>query len=925
MDYKNTLNLPKTEFSMKANLATREPEIMKFWDEIDIYRLVAEKRAGAKEYILHDGPPYANGNIHLGHTLNKVLKDIIVKYKSMNGFSSPYVPGWDCHGQPIEHNVEKSLGEKKSTIDKLTLRRLCRDYAMDFVQKQADQFKRLGVRGDFDHPYLTLDKKYEATNIEVFGELYERGHIYKGRKPIHWCYNCKTALAEAEIEYSDEVSTSIFVKFPMEGEFEKLNRGGLPAYIVIWTTTPWTLPANMAIAVHPKSLYVAAKLGGEILIMAKELIESVLDENDHEIVATFSGRDLLSASFNHPFMSRHSRVVLADFVSLDTGSGCVHIAPGHGQDDYLIGLNNQLDIVMPVDDDGFFTKEGGKYSGKHIKEANGEIISDLEEKGLLLSSSSITHSYPHCWRCKKPVIFRATEQWFVSMDDANLRQKALKEIELVDWVPAWSKKRILSMIEERPDWCISRQRSWGVPIPAFFCQECNEELITKETIGAVKDLFEREGADSWFERPESEILPKGTICPKCGKSEFKKEEDILDVWFESGVSHVAVLKKRDDLSWPAELYLEGSDQHRGWFQSSLLTSLGAFDRAPFKTVLTHGFLVDGQGRKMSKSLGNVVDPLEVTRESGADILRLWVSSADYGSDIAISSEILDRISEAYRRIRNTLRFLMGNLYDFNPKIDFLERNDLSEIDRWALSRLQGLINTVTQAYDEFKFHLVFHSIYNFCVLELSSFYLDVLKDGLYTYKAGSMARRSSQTALYKILMTLIELLAPILSFTAEDAWACLPESFKDSISPQLTDWPSCQDDLVDKGIEERFEKLLKLRSDVLRSLEAARTAKLIGNSLEAEVSLYVNPNMKDFLIAYEDILAMIFIVSSVKIHSSTDDIPSEAKLSEETSGAYILVTKAFGQKCERCWNFRKNVGEDQNHLGICSRCLDAIS
>lgn len=924
MDYKNTLNLPKTDFSMKANLAIREPEILKFWEEIDIYKMVAKKNQGLKEYILHDGPPYANGNIHLGHTLNKVLKDIIVKYKSMNGFSSPYVPGWDCHGQPIEHNVEKSLGEKKSTIDKVTLRRLCRGYALDFVKKQADQFKRLGVRGDFDNPYLTLNHRYEAVNIETFGRLYERGHIYKGRKPIHWCYHCKTALAEAEIEYSDEPSHSIFVKFPMKDDFKNLSTNALPVYILIWTTTPWTLPANVAVAVNPKSTYAAVKRDSEIIIMANDLVSSVFGEEENKVVATFSGSELLGVKLSHPFAPRDSKLVVADFVGLETGTGVVHIAPGHGQDDYLIGQENHLPIIMPVDEDGYFTGEAGKYEGKHIKEANEEIISDLNQSGLLFSSGSINHSYPHCWRCKKPVIFRATEQWFISMEDAGLRKKTLSEIEKINWVPAWSKKRILSMVEERPDWCISRQRSWGVPIPAFFCLECGQELITQESISAVAKLFARSGADSWFELEVEEILPKGTNCSKCGKSMFKKEEDILDVWFESGVSHIAVLKERSDLSWPADLYLEGSDQHRGWFQSSLLTSMGTLDSAPFKTVLTHGFLVDGQGRKMSKSLGNVVDPLEVMKKSGADILRLWVSSADYASDIAVSDEILDRISEAYRRIRNTLRFLMGNLFDFDPTIDRVKNSDTNDIDRWVMSRLQSLIKTVSDAYEDFRFHIVFHSIYNFCVIELSSFYLDVSKDGLYTYKADSFDRRSSQTALFDILMTLVGLLTPVLSFTAEDAWACMPSSFKIFNSAQLADWPKYRPEIVDSDLEERFEVLLKVRSDVLRALEEARSSKLIGNSLEAGVTIYADSGLLSFLERYQDILSMLFIVSSVKLKSITDDIPSEAKLGEESPGTYTLIAKAEGQKCDRCWNFSQTVGSHHEHPTICKRCLEAI-
>jgi len=927
VNYKKTLNLPKSKFSMKANLVQKEPEILKFWDEVDIYKLVSKKTAEAPFFILHDGPPYANGDIHLGHTLNKVLKDIIVKYKTMRGFNSPYVPGWDCHGQPIEHNVEKKLGKKKSEVSQVKLRKLCRDYALKFVKRQTQQFKRLGVRGDFKNPYLTLKHHYEAINVEVFGKLYKNGNIYKGRKPIHWCYHCETALAEAEIEYNDEKSTSIYVKFPLKSEFAPLDNYNLPKYFLIWTTTPWTLPANVAIAVNPKVEYVAIEAMDEIYIVAKDLAERVFSEAEilnFKVIKTFKGQELEGLECLHPFQSRESIIISADFVELDTGSGCVHIAPGHGQEDYQAGLNYKLPIIMPVDGKGFFTQEAGKYVGQHVEEANETIVNDLRKDNLLFHSSTITHSYPHCWRCKNPVIFRATEQWFVSADGKDLRKKALEEIRKVNWIPSWSEKRITSMVKDRPDWCISRQRAWGVPIPVFYCSDCGKEIVTSESIKSVLNLFEKDGSDAWFTKSAEEILPEGTICQSCKGTQFVKESDILDVWFESGVSHFAVLKNRSDLNWPAQLYLEGSDQHRGWFQSSLLTSVGCTGKAPYESVLTHGFLVDGEGRKMSKSLGNVVDPLEVIKQSGADVLRLWVISSDYTSDIAVSQEILERISEAYRRIRNTMRFLMGNLYDFEPEKDKVNYENMGEVDRWVLGRLHKLIKTVTQAHDEYKFHIIYHSIFNFCVTDLSSFYLDVQKDCLYTFAPDSKERRSCQTALSEILMSLIGMLAPTLVFTAEDAWRSLPDNYKDEISVQLTSWPQVNNDLIDEELEEKWDKLLKIRGEVLKAIETMRNEKLIGNSLEAMVAIYSNHEFYKFLNSYKDILPGIFIVSQVKLFDSVDDISGKAFQSEELPGLLILISKALGAKCERCWNYGESVGEDNEYPTICSRCLKVI-
>ncbi len=928
MNYKNTLNLPKTKFSMKANLVQKEPEILKFWDEIDIYRLINEKTSSRPHFILHDGPPYANGDIHLGHTLNKVLKDIIVKYKTMRGFNSPYVPGWDCHGQPIEHNVEKSLRSKKIQVNQVELRELCKNYALKFVKRQTEQFKRLGVLGDFENPYLTLNPLYEATNIEVFGKLYEDGYIYKGKKPIHWCYHCRTALAEAEIEYEDEESLSIYVKFSLKSDFGPLSNFQLPIYLLIWTTTPWTLPANVAIAVHPNIEYTGVEADGEIYVLAKDLVENVFSEagiSDFKILRTFMGRELENLICSHPFQTWDSVVISADFVALDTGSGCVHIAPGHGQEDYQASLDYKLPIPMPVDGKGFFTKQAGKYAGQHIEKANEVIVDDLKKDNFLFHSASINHPYPHCWRCKNPVIFRATEQWFVSMDNENLRENALKEIEKVRWVPGWSEKRIASMVRDRPDWCISRQRAWGVPIPVFYCSGCGKEIVTPETTKVVAELFKKEGADAWFIRSAVEILPEGTVCPNCEGKEFTKESDILDVWFESGISHLAVLKTKPELSWPAQLYLEGSDQHRGWFQSSLLTSVGFTGRAPYDSVLTHGFLVDGDGRKMSKSLGNVVDPLKVIKKSGADILRLWVISSDYASDIAVSQEILERISEAYRRIRNTLRFLMGNLYDFDPQKDRVDYGDMNEIDRWVLYKLHKLIGDITEAFDDYKFYVVFHKIYNFCVTDLSSFYLDVLKDRLYTSLPASKERRSSQTALYETLMSLISLIAPVLVFTAEDAWASLPDSYKNQVSAQLVDWPNVVDEFIDDAFEEKWDKLLKVRGEVLKALEISRNEKLIGNSLEAMVTIYCDHDLYEFLSSKEDILSTTFIVSQVELSCLTADKLSRIFKSDEIPNFSISITRAKGAKCERCWNYGESVGINSEHPTVCSKCFEVVN
>ncbi len=912
VNYKETLNLPKTGFPMRASLPKLEPRLLEEWEQVKLSTRLSANAEKRESFILHDGPPYANGDIHLGHTLNKVLKDIIVRSKTMAGKNSPYIPGWDCHGQPIEHEVEKRLGKKRAEVDTVEIRRLCREYALKFVDRQREQFKRLGVSGLWEQPYLTLNPEYEAANVRVFAELYEKGLIYKGRKPIHWCYRCRTALAEAEIEYGDEQSPSIYVKFPILGDFGPLQHVKAEKSLLIWTTTPWTLPANVAVAVSPGAAYVAVSDGDSVMVVAEALVKTISDVIGRklEIVAKFSGQELSGLKCAHPILDYDSAVITADFVALDQGTGCVHIAPGHGQDDYLIGQEYGLPSPMPVDDAGVFTEAAGKFAGLHIKKANDEILTHLAEKGLLVWSGSIEHSYPHCWRCKQPVIFRATEQWFVSMSAGDLRARALQAIKAVKWVPDWSINRITGMVDERPDWCISRQRAWGVPIPVFYCKSCQEVMATPEVLAYVEEVFKARGADVWFTDEAASLMPDGVTCGKCGATDFQKETDIFDVWFESGVSHEAVLEKRPELSWPADLYLEGSDQHRGWFQSSLLTAVGARDSAPYREVLTHGFLVDGQGRKMSKSLGNVVDPLKVIERSGADILRLWVSSADYSSDIAVSDEILDRISEGYRRIRNTLRFLLGSISDFD--LDHkVPLKDMDEIDRWALHRFNLLVQRVQGAYEDYRFHVVYHSIYSFCVVDMSSFYLDVLKDTLYTFSPDSDRRRSAQTALREIADGLIRLLAPILVFTAEEAWGHLNNDGVEH-SVHLQGLPKVRPEYDDQHLGETWGELLRIRDEVSKALETTRSEKLIGSSLEARVVLRLPDAARSVAEAYATQLPAIFIVSQVEVSQ------------EQASEVVVEVFKAEGTKCSRCWNYRIEVGKDEHHPGLCERCLSVV-
>ncbi|MFB3884679.1 MAG: isoleucine--tRNA ligase, partial [Thermodesulfobacteriota bacterium] len=928
MDYRQTLNLPKTDFPMKANLAKREPEILKTWEEKGIYRQLSQQAAGRPKYILHDGPPYANGNIHIGTALNKILKDFIVKSKFMTGYSSQYVPGWDCHGLPVEHEVEKSLGTKKGELSVVEIRKRCRDYAAGYVGIQREEFKRLGVFGEWENPYLTMNFAYQATIVREFGKFLLNGSVYKGMKPVHWCPTCKTALAEAEVKYEDHRSPSIYVKFkmvstlslpsPLEGEGK--GGGEKPISVIIWTTTPWTIPANLAIALHPDFIYVAADVGGEIYILAEALLEEAMGKfgiKKYEVLKRFPGKRLEGLKCRHPFLDRDSLIILASYVTLDAGTGCVHTAPGHGQEDYESGVQYGLEIYSPVDDDGRFVKDVPFFAGQFVFDANRAVNQKLAEVGALLKEEMMVHSYPHCWRTNDPIIFRATEQWFISMDKNELRKNALRSINEVTWIPPWGRDRIYGMIENRPDWCVSRQRAWGIPITVFYCSGCKQPLVRRETIEHVARLFEVKGADVWFEAEADQLLPEGTRCSQCGGKVFSKEMDILDVWFDSGVSYAAVLETREYLEFPASLYLEGSDQHRGWFHSSLLTSVGTRNRAPYRSVLTHGFVVDGEGKKMSKSAGNVIAPAEVIGKLGADVLRLWVAAEDYKDDIKISNEILKRLADAYFRIRNTFRFLLGNLYDFNPSENRVPYRELYEIDRWALYRLQKLISRVREAYERFEFHVVYHSVQNFCAVEMSALYFDILKDRLYTFSSGSRGRRSAQTALYEILKSLASLLAPILSFTAEEVWKYIPSDSSKPESVHLAEFPESKTEYLDDALNDRWEKIWEIRAVVTKALEEARKEKVIGLSLDAQVHLYLPEKTYQFIQPYQNDLKFIFIVSSVTLHPAKSGTQDEKEPRAE-------VLRAEGGKCERCWNYDKSVGSHKDHPAVCERCVEAI-
>ena len=922
-DYKDTLNLPQTGFPMKANLAQREPDMLKSWEDNRIYEKIQDKNKNSKHYILHDGPPYANGHIHIGHALNKILKDIIIKFKSMQGFYSPYVPGWDCHGLPIELQVDKNLGEKKDKVDILEKRNLCKEYAAKFVDIQREEFKRLGVFGAWAEPYLTMSYTYEGAIVREFAEFVRRGYVYKGKKPVHWCHSCVTALAEAEVEYADKESPSVFVKFEVDDE--NINKylpalKGKKVFVIIWTTTPWTLPANLAIAFNPDLTYAGVEHGNEVYIAAEGRLDALKKRIglNGKILAKVSGKGLEGMFVLHPFIQRTSRAVLGEFVSLEEGTGIVHIAPGHGEDDYKTGLKYGLDIYAPVDDKGKFTKAVPELEGQFVFKANAAIIEILKNKNALIKEEKVMHSYPHCWRCKKPVIFRATEQWFISVEHNSLRKKCLEEIDKVEWVPKWGRDRIYNMVSGRPDWCISRQRAWGVPITLIRCKDCGEFVKDDSVLDTIIKSVEENGADIWFSKKAEDFLPEGYKCKKCKAASFSKEMDILDVWFDSGVSHAAVMEKNQKLSWPADMYLEGSDQHRGWFQSSLLASVGTRGTSPYRTVLTHGFVVDGSGKKMSKSLGNVVAPQEIIKTSGAEILRLWVSAEDYRDDIRISKEIIDRLTEAYRKIRNTARFLLGNLHDFDEK-DYSK--DLLEIDRWAMSRLQQLIKKISSAYENYAFHEVYHLLHNFCIVDMSSFYLDILKDRLYTFKPDSKERRAAQWVLNNILVTMTKLMSPVISFTAEEIWKNISGDREESVF--LSAFPAADDKFLDTALEEKWEKFITIRNDVNKALEIKRQDKFIGNALEAKIMLYLPENEFNLLSGYKEFLPTLFIVSGADIKPASGKVDG-AYESEDIKGMSVIVEKAEGWKCERCWNWSTSVGTFGDAPELCRRCYNVI-
>ncbi|MCX5680563.1 MAG: isoleucine--tRNA ligase [Candidatus Omnitrophica bacterium] len=919
MEYKNTLNLPKTDFPMKADLPNREPKMLKSWEDSGLYLKIRSKAKGRKKYVLHDGPPYANGSIHMGHALNKILKDITIRYKTMRGYDSPYVPGWDCHGLPVEHQLLKELKITKYDIDQVAFRKKAHDYAMKYVAIQRAEFKRLGIMGEWERPYLTLSRAYEAGIVRSFGKLVEKGYIYKGLKPVNWCSTCETALAEAEVEYEDKVSPSVYVKFELIDGASIAHSLQAKIYFVIWTTTPWTLVANVAIAVHPDLDYVLIKAGGESYIIAKALVERSMEKfgiKDYEILKTFKGKELSGLEAKHPFIDRTSKVVPAEYVSMEDGTGCVHTAPGHGQEDYMTGKRCGLPTIMPVDTKGRFDKTAGDLAGIGVYKANNVIIEKLKSTNHLLKEEELKHSYPHCWRCKKPIIFRATEQYFLKVDHKDLRKEMLDAISSkIKWIPEMGLSRISAMVGNRPDWCLSRQRYWGVPIIAFYCRECGEVLLDPKVIAHVATLFEKDGADVWFSKKEDELLPGKIKCQKCGGTNWTKETDILDVWFDSGVSHQTVLKCDKELDYPCELYLEGSDQHRGWFQSALITGMAIDGHAPYRNVLTHGFVVDGEGKKMSKSLGNVITPEQAMKKFGADILRLWVASSDYSEDVRLSDEILTRLADAYRKIRNTYKYLLSNLYDFDPAIDSVPHKEMLEADRWILSRLSILIKDSAKNYDAFAFNKVYRDLYSFCVYEVSSVYLDILKDRMYTFKSDSADRRSGQTAMFELLNALLKIAAPLLVMTTDEAWGYLKFS-KKSDSVHLEDWPlDRHDKWFDEVLNRKWEALIRIREEVLKSLEEARSADRIGSSLQARIVILAgNDTDKRLLNDNGSILRYLFIVSQAEV---SDGVDPEGHMK-------VIVEKAKGEKCQRCWNYSEGVGCDEKHPSLCERCVKVV-
>ena len=950
LDLKKTVNLPKTDFSQKANLGQAEPARLKKWNEIGLYKKIEDARKGREKFILHDGPPYANADIHIGTALNKILKDFVVKTRSMMGYDTPYVPGYDCHGLPIETLVEKKLAEKgknKADIPVSSFRRICREHASTAMNNQTRDFQRLGILGEWENPYLTMSPEYESSTARLFGTFLERGYVYKGLRPVYWCIHDQTALAEAEVEYKEHTSPSVYVKFPLKSDPADIDEAlaGKNVFLVIWTTTPWTLPANLGIAVHPDIEYSAIEVGSEVFIVASEL-KGAFDETckfeASAEIARFRGSKLDRLEARHAWLDRTSLIMNGEHVTLGeadaeteldvrfeskgsakSGTGLVHTAPGHGADDFHIGKKYGLDIYNPVDAAGRFIAEVEYFGGMNIFEANPKIVEFLRDRGMLLNSEKYQHRYPHCWRCKNPVVFRATPQWFVSMDEINgttatgqqeaakqpLRQAALEEIGRVKWHPSWGEGRMANMFKGRPDWCVSRQRSWGVPIPVFYCKSCDETIADPKIIDHVADIFATETADAWYARPEIDLLPEGFKCPKCGDTDFRKETDILDVWFDSGSSCVAVLETRGEtLRFPADVYLEGGDQYRGWFNSSLSCGIAAHGSAPYKQIVTHGWVVDGEGKKQSKSLGNVTAPQEIINKSGADVLRLWAAAVDYTEDVRCSDEILSRVVDAYRKFRNTLRYALGNLDGFDPVKDSVGESEMLEIDRWALGNLDDVTAKAIAGYETYDFQAAYGAIYNFCTVTLSARYFDIIKDRLYILAPRSVKRRSAQTALYRIAADLSRLLAPILAFTADEAWENLPGRTVASV--HIAEFPEAAG-VADSVLTSNWERLFAIRDEVLKALEEARNDKSIGSSLEAKVVLTTDAETTRFLLDYFTDLRYIFIVSQVEVH--------------EGDSFAVRIDKADGHKCERCWNYSIRVGEFDNYPTVCERCIEALT
>ncbi len=935
VDLKSTLNLPKTDFPMKAKLPEREPEQLAAWESARLYDQILAARASAPLFVLHDGPPYPTGEIHLGTGLNKVLKDMVVKTKSMAGFRAPYVPGWDCHGLPIETKVEKELGGKTSKVPAAEFRQMCRKFAAAFVENHKVEFKRLGVFGQWDKPYLTMDHRDEASIAGAFIDFYEKGYVYRGLKPVYWCIYDHTALAEAEVEYDDHTSPSIWVKFPLVVD-DKSKKLGLPddANALIWTTTPWTLPANRALALHPEYVYVLAETSAGKLLLAEDRLEAVAKELGLEVqsrLGTWSGKDLEGLKFHHPFLDYSVPGVLADYVTLDQGSGIVHTAPGHGADDFRTGQRYGLEAYAPQDDEGRFVEGLPEYKGKTVFEANPIVIGIVKQRGMLVGERKITHSYPHCWRCHNPVIFRATEQWFIQMDGgsaaipapkaAPLREAALKEIDKVKWLPDWGHDRMKEMVSGRPDWCISRQRFWGVPLIVFYCDACGRQLKDFAALRGVLPFFEKEGADAWFTHSAEELLPAGTKC-SCGSAKFRKESDILDVWFDSGSTHLAVLT-RDNQRWPADVYLEGPDQYRGWFQSSLLVGIGTRGGSPYKQVVTHGWTLDEKGAPMSKSLGNAIYPAEICAKWGADLLRIWVVSQDYSADMRISEPMMTQLAEAYRKIRNTFRFALSNLNGFDPAKDSVPDAQLWEMDAWMLRRTGALAKQCQRWYENFEFHRVYHALHDFCTVDLSAFYFDVLKDRLYTFAPKTVGRRSAQTAVYRIADTLLRLIAPTLVFTSEEVWKFMPHPAADPSSVHMSTFvaPEELERAFDDARSKQWERLLVVREEVLKAMEPARAAKTISSGLEAKITLAATGDLLASLRAHAKFLPGLFIVSQVDV---VDGDLAGAVAAPALPGLKILVTRAEGKKCERCWNYSTHVGESADFPTVCERCVAAL-